>query len=413
VRALLGGYGSSKTTSAAIGVLCHALRSPWRPVYGEAHPTIVVLGPSENVIRESSHRAFKQICPPVLIRREWSSSGQRRILLDSGVEILFRTWGGEFEGLTALGLWLDEAHLANEDDFKNYAGRLRDPHYRSKALWITGLPEFGWLHEKFGPEASYPNAEVIHASTLDNQYLLPEDIEAIRSAIPASQVDTYLHGDWSKPQNAVYYEWDPGLHLNPWPGDREAPVHVSVDVGERAAALWWQETKRVFRKTAGGVETRETRGLHVVDELLPERSSAAQIMRLVRARGWRLHPGWSRIYVDPATDRDELEAIAAAAPGCIVVKKYRGDDAYRVDEGIRCVNAALRDADGWIKLTVFAGLPRTKRSLIPSIPRIRRKDHDPTKVHKDNATDHVALDAFRYPVADLLPLKGSGVRIVA
>lgn len=410
-RVIVGGVGSSKTTSAAISALVHCLRSPWRPEYGEASPCFAILGPTENVIRDTSYRAFKQVCPDYLIRREWKTSGERRLLLDSGVEVLFRTWGGTFTGLTALGLWIDEAHLLEDEmRFADYSARLRDTVYKDKLLLISGLPEFGWLHEKFGPESG-TTAEVIHASTYDNQYLLAPDIERIRANVPLSMQGPYLKGLWAKPINAVYYEWDPGTHLSEWPGDKQAPCHVSIDVGERAAVLFWQETQKIFRKADGVLERKDGRGLHVVDELLPERSSARQIMRLVLARGWKLFPGWSRVYVDPATDRDELASIAEAAPGVLIIKKHRGEEAYYVDEGVRCVNAALRDADGWTRLTVWRGMPRTPRSLIPSIPRLRRKEHDPAKVHKDNALDHVALDAFRYPVADLIPLKGASIRV--
>lgn len=409
VRVIVGGYGSAKTTGAVLTAVVNALKHPWRPEYGDGHPTTLVIGKTDKVIRDSSMEVFRRVVPKELVLRERKSVGERSILLEGGHEFLFRTWGGAIEGITAQAALLDEAHLLDDASaFTNYLARLRDPLADRALMVVAGIPEFGWLRETFGPEAQFPDSEVISCSTYENTYLKTEDIDRIKASCSSRAARTYLLGEWAAPENAVFYEWDPQVHLTDMAGDPSQPCHLSMDVGNRGAVLWWQE--REVRLKSGN----RAAGLVVVDEWTPEQLSARAITRAAMQRPWKFRRDKSLVFVDPATDRDELQAIteemdAVHGSACArIVRKERGDREYYREEGFRAVNAALMDANGDTRLRVWKGLPRTKRSLIPCIPKIRRRDSTNEAV-KDNVSDHVAMDCFRYPVAHLLPLKTAGV----
>jgi hypothetical protein len=411
VRVAVGGYGSGKTSVAVAALAIHAIKNPWIPEYGEARPQSIVIGKTDKVIRDSSLRVFHQIVPRELIRSERRAVGERAICLHNGHEIIFRTWSGAIEGNTVTGAMLDEAHLLeSREAFTNYLARARDPLCSKKLVVVAGLPEFGWLRDVFGPEHSFPDSVVFKFSAYDNTYLLPQDLERIAASCSSKAAETYMRGEWAAAQDAIYYEWDPEVHLVDDPGDPVRPCHLSIDVGERGAVLWWQERERKLRSG------ERTLGLHVIDEWLPENMSARAIMRGVLERQWRFQRGFSLAFVDPSTDRDEVDAIyeeieSAYGQGSIeVIRKIRGEKAYYREEGVRAVNAALRDANRDVRLTVHRGLPRGARSLITSIPKIRRNERT-GQIVKDNRTDHVALDCLRYPVAHLLPLKGSGIHV--
>ena len=206
---------------------------------------------------------------------------------------------------------------------------------------------------------------------------------------------------------AIYFEWSPARHLIDQPGHQHTPTHLGFDVGDQSAVIWVQETDRVM--DAGGRWIRG-RGLHVVDEWMPDQMSVAEIMRAVRERGWRLGAE-SVVCVDPKTRRDELAAIRAELPHVSIVKKRAGKDkAERVEYGHACVNVALKGADGVTRLTVHRGIGNHARGLVNSLPRYRRKPSG--QPHRDDTVDHVA-DALRYAVAHLAPLARGGHVLLA
>lgn len=400
VRVVLGGYGSGKTSAAACALLMRAAECPWTEEYGEDRPTSVVIGYTAKVIKDSSYRTFKQVCPPEFIRREWVSPGEWRLLLDNGHQVIFRTWGGAIEGLNIAGsVWIDEAHLLDDSSaFANFVARARDPlAVKTPLIIVSGIPVFGWLREYFGPESIYPDCEIIHASTYANTYLKPEVIERIKASCSSQEALTYLHGKWAALESAVFYAYDPQSNLVPSPGDKGYPCHLSIDPGERSAVLWLQHKGDTLK---------------VVDELTPDNKSVAQIMQEVKAKKWLLQPGYSRIYVDPTAGRDQLNAIESAVlPGVTVIRRnLKADEKRKVEYGIRCINTALRDSTGKVRLTIFNGMPRGPRSLITSLPKIRRHDRTGEPV-KDNVTDHIALDCLRYPVTDIFPLMDNGITV--
>lgn len=399
-RVILGAYGSGKSQAGALCLLHRAFETGYTEDYLDDNPTSLIIGPTAKVLKDSSYRSVKTVCPPELIRKEWVSPGEWRILLDNGHMLLFRSWSGSIEGLNVAGtIWLDECHLLDDAHaFTNFVARGRDPKARQLPLVVlTGIPVFGWLREYWGPGNNYPDCDVFHASTFDNHYLKPEVIARIKASCSAKDAETYLMGKWAHLEGALFFEFDPEANITQKSGDPAKPCHLAIDPGERGAVLWAQQ--------------HEDQSIHIVDEYLPNSLSIATIMDEVRARKWRLHPSVSRVYVDPTTGRDVLNLIEKSVPqGVAVIRRsQKADERRAVEYGVRCVNSALRDGAGKIKLTIYAGLPRTERSLITAL-NVMRRDERSGHVHKDNKTDHIA-DCLRYLVTDLLPLKDSGIQV--
>lgn len=409
IRCAVGGYGSGKTDGAAVAFLRNVLKNPYnREEYGSDRPESIVCGPTHSVLKESSMKALRALLPPQLIVREWVAD--RRWRLANGHDILFRSVEGAIEGANLCTLWLDEAHLLDAAAWPNLQMRVRDAKAASLLVLVSGLPEFGWLQDAFGRPEHYQDPErcVVHFSTLENTYLDPRVLEQIRKTVGASDAEAYLQGKWRSAQDAVFYAYEPAVHIVDLPADRTTPVHITCDVGNRGAVLVLQPRTRTY------VDSRGVRApglhLHVVDELLPENVSTEDAMRMAQQRGWRIEPGVSMVFMDPRSNVDQIEAVRRVlGRDARIIRKTRGQPGYDVDEGHRAVNAALKDSLGNVRLTFASTLPREKRSLLTSLPKVRRKP-DGDGMVKDNITDHVA-DALRYPVVHLMPLRSGKIEV--
>lgn len=404
VRAMFGGYGSAKTRAGALATLQVALANPFDPARYERgdNPQTCVVGLTHKVLRDSAMREFFAVVPPELVLYHRKSPDFVTMLVN-GHLILWRTVGGALEGNSLCGLWLDEASkLEDRGQLLNLMARVRDPRAHLRRIIVTGLPEYGLMQETFQPKelAQDPNYLVVHARTADNTYLPKDYLDNLRASIPSKLAAAYFEGQWMPAQGAAIYEYDPAIHLQDDRGDRAQLVHVALDVGSRGAVLFLQERDRRCKRQDGTAYT--TRGLHVVDELLPERKAVREVARDIVARGWRIEPTRSLVFVDPNVDADELLGLRDALGDRIgIIRKTRGDAAYAIDYGLRCVNVALRDADNNVLLTFRRDLPRLERSLLTALPKYRL-DHAQRAAIKDNRTDHV-IDALRYAVAHLLP----------
>lgn len=401
IRAIFGGWRSGKTRGCALTFFANCIANPWRPEYGEDRPFSLVIAWTHKVLVDSAYRELKAIIPRQAILHERKGESWE-IELINGHTIKFRTAKGAIEGASACGVWLDEAHLLpSEETFLNYQMRASDALGARFLVLVSGLPESGWLQDTFDRPEHHddPTRLTIFASTADNPYNPPHVIEQFRSSVSRTTAIKYLEGRWMPRENVVYHEWDPRLHLVDDAGDRGQHVHLSCDIGNKGALLFWQERQRVRGKGTA-------LGLHVVDELLPDNLSTEAAMRLAAGRGWLIDPNRSIIFVDPTTRRDEFDSIRRVFGDQIrIIRKERGDAAEVVEYGIDCVNAALRDVDGNVRLTMFRGLPKQQRSLLTVITRYHRGPQG--RPVRDDTVDHV-LDALRYPVAHFLPLRQSG-----
>lgn len=413
IRAILGGWRSGKTRGAALAFLANCIANPWRPEYGTDRPWSMVVGYTHKVLVDSAYRELKAIVPVEIIARE-QKSPSLELELVNGHLIKFRTVKGAIEGASCCGVWIDEAHkIPTEKVYVNLLARASDPLARSSLFLLSGLPEEGWLREKLDrPEhRSDPDRLLILCSALENHYLPAHVLANLRSSTSEKGALKYIGGQWQAPERVIYDGFSrlpyPGEgHLWDWPGDRSQPVHVGMDVGDKGAILLVQEVVRKVRrpKDGGGFETVEAKGLHVVHEILPEKKSTLEACRMIKASGWMVHPAVSRICHDPTLSADEIASIRQIYPDVGLVSQRRGTPQERVEYGIRCVQAALRDADKNVRLTFWSGLPREERSILSVIGRYHRGTHG--RPVRDDIVDH-AVDALRYPVVHFLPVRAT------
>ncbi len=400
VKVILGGYASGKTTAGALCLLKRALETPWNSDYEQDHPTSLIIGKTQTVLRDSSYRAVKGLIPAFLIRKELRSPSEQRIILENGHQILFRSWSGSIEGLNVAGsVWIDEAQLLDPELFANMVARARDPRSHSvPEIILTGIPLRGWLMEYFGPGKHYPKSEVLHASVYDNIYLASETLERVKASCTAEDAETYMLGQWHQPSDTLVYAYNPAVHLIGEYGDKHKPVHIGIDPGEKTGLVIVQQ----FRKDEW----------LVVDEYVASRQTVEKTLRDVLAKGWQLQPGWSTIYLDPTSGRDQLNAIERAVPdGVRVMKRGKGNDVLRqVEYGLRCLNTAFKDANGKTKLWLSNNLSDDSRGLKRSLLLCRRNQYG--HIVKDNEHDH-SLDALRYVVTDVLPLREESVSVIS
>lgn len=426
IRTIVGGYGSGKTMGAALTFIANCLLNPWEPKYGGDRPQSMVVGLTRGVMRDSSQKALRSLLPPGFIQSEHKQDNVW--VLINGHEILFKTAEGAIEGNNLVALWLDEAHRLKSEAWANLQSRVREPRARQRLILISGLPEFGWLQDTFGRPDHYRDSQrcIVHCSTLDNVNLDPAIVAQLRSSVGATEADAYLLGKWRTAQDAVFYNYEPARNVVRDVGDRNAPTHLTLDVGNRGAVLFFQVRQKRLRHKVHGQWVESTGpALHFVDELLPENVSTEEACRLAAARGWRILSEdqarrasaqgrtveASYVFMDPRSNIDQIEAVRRVFGNVRVIRKQRGQPGYDVDEGHRAMNAAFCDADGNVRLTLSDQLPTEKRSLRTSLPKIRRRPDGDGQI-KDNITDHVG-DAARYPVVHLLPLRTTAISVTS
>jgi len=399
---LLGVFGAwrgGKTTGEMLAALSLGIQNPWIEDYGGNRPTTLMVTETVTVMRDSMYAALTEVFPEGVIVREVRSPAWD-IEIPNGHVYSLRTDRGAIEGATVCSTLVDEVHkMHHKKSYVNYSARASDARAAKNMVIACGLPiDNGWLREEFDrPDDARRKA--IYMRTADNTHLPPGYVDRLRSSCSAREARTLLDAEWHVFEGAIYDEFDATRHFARDVGDKRRPVHIGLDAGHQAALVVAQEKERLLVRPG-------ERGLVVVDEMLPDGTSVEGIMRSFLSRGWRLQPGYSYICVDPRIDDDQLASIRRVLAehgleGVAIEQKIRGDIAESVLYGIRCVQAALLDAAGNVRLTFTSDLPDVERGLRRSLVKYRWNPRTRQPV-KDDKVDHV-LDALRYIVAHVLP----------
>lgn len=410
ILGLFGAWRAGKTTAQMLAALSLGIQNPWIPDYGGNNPCTLMVTETVTVMRDSMYAALKDVWPEGLIQREVKHPAWD-IELPNGHVYALRTDRGALEGKTVTSTIIDEIHkVRTKRDYLNYTARASDSRAAKNITICAGLPiDNGWLREEFDRQDGDPARAAIYMRTADNIHLPPGYAERLRSSCSRKEAKTLLDAEWHVYEGAIYDDYDSTRHLTDQ-APTSAPVHLGIDAGHMAAIVVVQERER--RLPDGTVD----KALHVVDELLPDSTSLEVALASVYQRGWRLAPGYSYVCTDPRLDLDQLASIRRVlaqygADGVEVVQRKRGELAEGVKYGIRCVQAALLDAAGNVRLTFASSLAADhERGLRRALPKYRWNPLTREPV-KDNKIDHV-LDALRYVVAQILPSAGAEIGVL-
>ena len=394
--AILGGWGSGKTTAEALIALTSAIENPWRPAYGSSRPTTLLITETAKVLRDSLYAGLMRVLPEGIVTRERRDPAWD-LELANGHLLALRSDAGAIEGLSCCTTIVDEVHKVRaKSDWINYAARARDPLARRTMVVAAGLPvDNGWLREEVDRPGDITRRTIL-MRTADNTALSPEYIATLLSRCSERERKTYLGAEWQTHEGAIYGDFSASVHVVRRPIDRSQPIHLGLDAGHRGAVIVGQMVSD---------------GLLIVDEILPDSASAEDAVRQTLRRGWRLAPSFpgrlgSTICVDPKVSDDQRLGIQRACAehglsSVAIIQRQRGDPAEAVDYGIRAVQAALLSVSGETKLRISADIVPTERSILTGIPKYRWDPRTRQPI-KDNVIDH-ALDALRYLVCQCLP----------
>lgn len=429
--AYLGGWGSGKTHGAARTFFNYCLMNGWHEVYGTSTPKALIVAPTYRVLQQATLVEFFNVCPSAFVLRR-RGPPHNDILLANGVTILTHSGEAEIEGITASVVWIDEIHrptFANHATrFPNLMARLRDKKAPQKAMIVSGLPESGWIRERFdipgvkpeilsnGPDKPpvrvYKNDRqcTVLMPTVGNTHNDPDVVSAYFSQCPSGQEESLLGGNWMPPQGAIYPQFSADIHLTDFRGNADAVTHIGLDIGDHGAMLFAQQAPAQIRNIVGRQHTEN--GLIVVDQILTHDQSVDAMCYQAKTRtGWNIFGPNTTICTDPTTRRDETKAIRKHFPNARIVKRERGHETFPIESGIRLTQSALRDALGNVRLRFWRGLADESLGVIDGLQRYRRNPVTGLPV-KDNSRDH-CLDALRYLAAEWLRTEKPEARILS
>ena len=398
ILALLGGWGSGKTTGCAAGFLAGCASSPWTPTYGSNNPRSALVAPNLRIARQSMLPPLDAIMPPEIVRRR---RGQpfNDILLVNGHLIELHSAESMPEGQSYQHLWVDEIHNTsyNLQKYLNLQARARDNRTPRMTVIASGLPESGWLRDRFDREPTIRQKTILMA-TRDNPWIAEAVIAEFLAACPSGQEAALLGGQWMSAIGAIYQQFDPRVHVVDREIDPTRPVDVSFDVGDMAAVLFSQLIRVPVRNVVG--QTKLEDALLVGGQMLPDGKSVDEICYDIRTRtNYNIVKGGSIICVDPTTDKDELLALHKHFPRVHVRRRERGDHDFPVKTGIRWVQRALRDSLGNVRLFFARSIAGQERGVVSTLPKYRwGPNGEPVKDNLEHA-----LDALRYEVCARLP----------
>ena len=194
-RWLLGGNRSGKTYAGAIEALWTALGvHPWRKVKVPNSGWIISVERGQS--RESAEEAWRSLCPPGLIAREYHEAGGAldKVLLNNGSDVYFKTVAQRrksFQGAAKTWIWFDEE--AAQDVWKEALIRVG-----TEPLWVwttmTPLEGFSWSHARLFPQPKHPWIGLWHLNTLDNPYLPREERDRLAAEYTGPEAEARLHG---------------------------------------------------------------------------------------------------------------------------------------------------------------------------------------------------------------------------
>jgi hypothetical protein len=212
ILALVGGYGSGKTT-AALSWACARGAANWPA-------PILIVEPTYPMVRDILVTAATERFEQWGIPWSWHKTDHVMTIGPQTARpiTVFCRSGDKPErlaGLTVGAALLDEHEHQDEAVAKQVRARIRHPLARVQQLAFTGTPEgFGWGWEwlENKPDAG---TRTILAPTRLNTFVKPSYESGLRARFSEAEGAQYLDGIRTKPTGRVYARFDRGRHIEP------------------------------------------------------------------------------------------------------------------------------------------------------------------------------------------------------
>lgn len=410
IRVFLGGYGSGKTTLAAVASIIHVLQHPKTADYGNGNPVFGVIAPTSQNVRDVQLATILKLLPQGLLKRYVRQ--MNRIELTNGCIIQgYASKSRGWEGQNFCGVWTDEAHFFSREIFHNIMSRYaRDSTARKLGrrmrLICSGLPLYSSvLEEEFASKRA--GTRVYHLSSLDNPHLSKEQKQQMLLSCPADQVKPLVLGQWGSASNLVFPQFSLAKHIllaEDAQGKRNAhlPVYLGIDVGTNHSSI-------LFAHKYPCVLSDGSQGEKVVvfDEWLAngaEQTNPDVLGAKLAALPWK---GQIKgVWIDPTARIQEMNAFKKALPGVSIVQQRHKTKAENEAFGIYCVQTALNDVMGNIRLQISNDLYKNDKGLINILRKYKYKP-DGRPAWSDLEGDH-SSDALRYLIVGLGLIKTFG-----
>ena len=234
--ALIGGFGSGKTTAFAVKALNECGKNPGKRIL-LAEPTFPmirdVLQPTfEEVLRQSGFN-YEYFATEMRYRVRWKS-GWADVIMRSAEN--FQRWAGL--NLAAFGI--DEADQLKDDRaWKMGLSRLRDGN--TLRGFISTTPEgfkFVWEYWQNDPGPGY---NLTRGRTEDNQMLPEEFINSLKENYDETLLKEYLNGEFvNLQQGQTYHAFDREKNVKKVQYNQRLPIQIGMDfnIDPLCAVLW-------------------------------------------------------------------------------------------------------------------------------------------------------------------------------
>jgi len=287
----VGGRGTGKSTIGAYDLLKRS-----RP-----HRTYMVVAPTYPMLKDASLRSFMELGKRFGYVRSLNASDMRAEL-GNHATVLFRSADtpDRLRGPNLSGAWLDEASLIKREAFDVVIACLREG---GEQGWLSSTftpnGRNHWTYDVFGRHDA--QAELFHATTLDNPFLPEEFYETVKHQYSGLRADQELGGlfvdiegaEWpaeffsadiwytDEPEDVLFKAaaWDPSKGKGSKFGDYAAFVTVTLCrdgkfyIDARLSVVWPThvqvqtaiEIQRRFQADMFGVEVNQFQELLVND----------------------------------------------------------------------------------------------------------------------------------------------------
>lgn len=378
--ALLGGFGSGKTTAAVLKLLQLKSANPGVPG--------LLVAPNWRTLWSVCYRELRTILSRALSPAEMPKliDKQQECYLDfgDGVPVFLRSASkiDSFDGVNVGWAVLDEARYYKREAWTVIKGRVR-LRCRQPQTVVASTPAFGVLSEEY--DSGRKGRDIICAPTHENAHNLADGfIDDLAVSYSKRVLRAYVEGRFTVLEGAVYEDFDGQTADSEWFVDFDpftAPLverktYLAVDPGFRRSAWLW-------------IARMGATDWVVFDEMMPENQSDAASVAAVNARGWPIDEVW----VDPAASaRQSYE-------GADLVSLMREVKCRRPGRNVRMLSGANREiAFGVDKTRVLLG-EEGGHKHVKFARRLRQLEQGkPRGILRD-------LSAYRYPeVKDGHPL---------